>query len=96
MQFLYIAVAAAGISLFICEIFYTPKSRIRRLWNEIFKIEKLKAENIKKSGDPVLFNFILSHYELPIEKKKKMINALLDYYFDPEVDAEYIEENRPK
>jgi len=83
--------------------FYSPKARINRLWEEVFKISYKIGEQKRKQE---YSNFVRVGWgpfsmvadESVIEKKEKMINALLDYYFNPnnEEDKEYIEQNRAK
>lgn len=95
MNTIIIILATAFItSLFIYEFFYSPKARVRRLWKEVFTI----SHEIGKynSKDSVEDSSVKEPYEKTMRKKEKMINALLDYYFDPEEDREYIKENRPE
>lgn len=73
------------------EFLFSPQARIRILWKEIFKIDT-KIGEMKNNGG---YNPMIGLCEDIILKKKKMINALLDYYFNPEEDEEYIKENRP-
>lgn len=84
----------------------TPKVRIERLENEachfaaqIGKMRRetqgtLRLKSIEDAKNPIA-EYPLSQQ---IEKRHKMINALLDYYFDEEneEDKEYIEEHRYK
>ena len=75
------------------EVFYSPKARVRSLWAEIFKLAYKVAEQKKQFTD--IPDPLADAYEKIINKKKLMINALLEYYFDPEENQEYIEENKP-
>lgn len=79
--------------ILIREYFYSPKARVKRLWKEIYIISY--KINKWRTTDSVLNSLTLEPYENAIRRKKKMVNALLDYYFDPEEDREYLEENRP-
>jgi hypothetical protein len=72
---------------------YSPKARIERLWKEIFAITTKIVEQEKRFGK--IYNPLVNLYEKENLKKKKMINALLEYYFKPEEDEEYIRENKP-
>jgi len=83
----------AATWLLIYLYFYSPKARIERLWEEVLKIAFKKKEQEKITGD--VHDLLAGEYEKIIRKKHKMINALLDYYFNPKEDGEYIEENRP-
>ncbi|KKS91487.1 MAG: hypothetical protein UV65_C0005G0019 [Parcubacteria group bacterium GW2011_GWF2_43_11] len=97
MDFIFLISTSAIISatwLLTYVYFYSPKARIERLWKEIFRITFRKKEQEKISRD--ICNPLVEEYEKMIRKRYKMINSLLDYYFDPEEDQEYIEENRPK
>lgn len=73
-------------------ILFSPKAQIKELWKQIFKLSYKIGELRKKNPefDP------LSEWLYTEESNKhgKMINALLEYHFDPENDKEYIEENR--
>lgn len=75
------------------ELFYSPKARVRQLWKEVFKLAQKVGEQKKRFPD--IPNPLADAYEKIIYKKKQMINALLEYHFDPEEDQEYIQENRP-
>lgn len=80
--------------MFVHEFFYSPKAHIRRLWKEIFVIEhEISKYN---SNDSVVDSLIKDPYEKALHRKERMINALLDYHFDPEEDQEFIEYNRPE
>jgi len=95
MSTIFIILSTVVITwIIINEVFYSPKARIKRLWKEIFTI----AHKIGKynSEDSVADSVVKEPYERVIQKKKKMISSLLDYYFNPEEDQEYIEENRPE
>ena len=57
----------------------------------------LAREMGKHSGeDSVADSLIKEPFEKAMAKREKMINALLDYYFDPVEDREYIKEKRPE
>ena len=66
------------------ELFHSPKARIKILWREIFKLTREITKY--NSEDSVADSLIKKSYEKAISKKKKMINALLDYHFDSEED----------
>ena len=72
------------------QFFYSPKARIKRLWEEVFKISFRIGEQTKKGESPIPEDVNA------VNKKKRLINALLDYYFNPEneEDKEYIEQNK--
>lgn len=83
---------------FLYEYLYSPKAQIKRYWKEIFEITATIAK-IRNAGKDAEGNEVypidLSGLEQQVEKKKRIINALLEHYFDSEEDQEYIEENRP-
>ena len=89
-----ISATALTTWVFLYEYLYSPKARIRRLWNEIFVISHETGKH--SSEDSVADSLIKESFEKAIQKKEKMINSLLDYYFDPEEDRGYIEENKPQ
>jgi hypothetical protein len=74
-------------------LFYSPKARIRTLHRQIrhisIKIARMKREmpDEAKRFDEMLEKSIIIRYN--------MINALLEYNFDPEEDEWYISKNRP-
>ena len=76
----------------IYELFYSPRARIKKLWEEVFSIASKIHDINKKYPEGSLF--VIRAYEKEREKRDTMINTLLDYYFDPEEDREYVEENR--
>lgn len=53
-----------------------------------------KLNELRKNNVPFIYNPV--GLEIKIDKRKKLINVLLDYYFDPEEDEEFIQENRPE
>ena len=71
--------------------YYSPKAQIKRLWKRVHKLTGLK---VKFEGDSVAEYLCNGSYEKEISKEKKKINFLLDYYFDPEEDKEYIKNNK--
>lgn len=85
---------------------YSPKAQIKRLWKQIHQITFALEKDKKEHPDIIwgicrlvrvgwwIFSYIAD--ESVIEKKGKMINALLDYYFNQEEDAEFIEQNKYK
>lgn len=76
--------------------FYSPKNHIKELWEEIYDFMfKIREWEIKTHDIPYFSDSF--GLQSKIEKRKKLINALIDYYFDPEEDEdkEYIQENRP-
>ena len=76
-------------------LFYSPKAEIRQLWKQIYKISEKISEDTKKNPP---FEKDWVHILKPeVEKRKKLINALLECYFDPqnESDTEFIRLNKP-
>ena len=75
------------------ENYYTPKAQIKRLWKRIHRI----TASLPKSyfdTDSSIPSYVYSPW---LEKRNqigKVINSLLDYYFDKEEDKEYIKNNR--
>ena len=90
LKILFIVFVVWGV---VYEVFYSPKARIRRLWKEVLSISFKIGEQKKISPD--IHNPLIAEYRSIIERKKKMISALLEYYLDPEKDEEYIHENTP-
>ncbi|OGL65540.1 hypothetical protein A3B21_01590 [Candidatus Uhrbacteria bacterium RIFCSPLOWO2_01_FULL_47_24] len=80
------------IWLIIYEVFYSPKGRIRQLRRAIYRIPIKIARLKRKMPDEA------KHFDEMCEKalnaRYKMINALLDFHFDPDEDREYIKEIR--
>jgi hypothetical protein len=90
INFLFGGLVAWGL---VYEFLYSPKARIKRLWKEVFLISSKIYEQKKLSEGT--YDPLVRAYEKIIEKKEKMIGSLLEYYFDPEEDGEYIHENKP-
>ncbi len=89
--FLFGGLVAWGV---VYELLYSPRATIKRLWKEIFTVSYKMGDIRKRLGEN--YNDPLTKaYERINEKKKKMIKTLLEYYFDPEEDEEYIRENTP-
>lgn len=74
--------------------FYSPKALIGRLWKKELNLASELGKMRKGVEMPEVIEGINSAYLPHMEKIGKMINALLDYYFDMEEDEEYIKENR--
>lgn len=74
--------------------FLSPKARIRRLWKEIYnlpiKLGRMKQQTPERAA--YLKKICLER----IEQRYKMIEALLDYNFDPEEHKEYIAKNHER
>lgn len=79
---------------FFYNFFYSPRALIKRLWKKELKLASELGKMRKGVEMPEVIEGINSVYLPHMEKNGKMINALLDYYFDPEEDEEYIQENR--
>jgi len=86
------------ITLLICWLIYvglySPRARIRRLWKQIYRIP-IKMERAKKDF-PDRADHFSERCQKALRIRYNMINALLDYHFDPEEDKEYIKENKDK
>ena len=52
-------------------------------------VRQKEPPNISDVTTPIIYE-----YEKKIQKKKKLINELIDYYFDSEEDQDFIEDNR--
>lgn len=81
MNILLLAMVALGTWGLVYEYYYSPKARIKKLYREISKLKLLSP------SDSLI---VLTE----ANKKGKMINALIDYYFDPVEDKEYIENKK--
>ena len=88
-EIIKIIVTAIVAGLILEHYFYSPNAQIKRLRKEILeltsKIIWLKKEppNISDVTTPIIYE-----YEKKIQKKKKLINELIDYYFDSEEDQD--------
>ena len=73
-------------------LFYSPRSRIKALKKEIIeipiRIDRQKKEMPEESEH---FDDMCSK---AIKIRYNIIDALLEYYFDPVADEEYIRENK--
>ena len=69
-------------------LIYSPKAQIKKSWKNIQLIRSLtpRSEHIPE--------IIYSEPDKRIADIGKHINYLLEYYFDPEEDREYIEQNK--
>ncbi len=79
------------IWLVIYELLYSPKARIRIIWRQIYRIP-IKIARAKRAM-PDKADYFDKICEKSLSLRYKMINALLDYHFDPEEDEEYIQKN---
>lgn len=73
---------------------FTPKNLIKGLWKELNSLQS-KARNLSRedpANDTIGYG---NHLNAEIDKRARLINALLDYFFDPEEDEQYISDNRP-
>lgn len=91
----YILLAIGGTWWFVYERYYSPKAMVKTLWNEIFELTNVIKKIKDGSKDSFLADTANAPFEKQIERRKIVIKALLGYYFDPEEDEEYIEDNRP-
>jgi hypothetical protein len=94
MTFKFIIIFLIGAwsgGIFAFHFIYSPKAQIKRLWKEIFEITK--KEKIMR-GDS-FYSQIDAIFDSAINKRKKMIRDILDNYFDPEEDQDFIKENMP-
>jgi hypothetical protein len=82
------------ICLVIYNIFYSPKARIRIIWRQIYRIPIKMARAKRQMPDEARHFDEMSKQALDI--RYRVINALLEYHFDPEEDKEYIQENKNK
>ena len=72
---------------------YTPKNQVKRLWKRILSLTK-KLRDLTESY-PKDREYFADIYNEEINRAKKLIKAILDYYFDPEGDREFIEKHSP-
>ena len=73
--------------------YYSPKAQIKKLQKEIIQLIA-KKEPLKDTPKWVSEDTYESFYKEAISCRKKLIDALLEYYFDPVADEEYIRENK--
>jgi len=87
------------ITIFLCVIFtwfltyhllYSPRAEIRTLLRQMFNIPIKLSKAKRKIGDED--NYFYNTCKKALEIRYKMIITLLDFYFNPEEDKEYIEE----
>jgi len=88
INIIYIILLALIIWFFLDQEYYSPKARLKRLWKIV---NKLSIEINKTSSGNFEIN---SAYLLQRNKVGKYINSILEYYFDPENDEEYMAENK--
>jgi hypothetical protein len=74
----------------IYNILYSPKARIRIILRQINRMP-LKVAKAKRKMPDEAKRFDEAQ-EIALNKRHKMLDALLSYYFDPEKDKEYIDE----
>ena len=74
----------------VYNLFYSPRAQVRRLSKQMFNIPIKLARAKKKFDDKD--NYFYDACKKALESRYKIIIALLDFYFDPEEDKEYIEE----
>ena len=77
---------------YLYSFYFSPRACVKRLWKEVFKLTYDLAE-IRKKLQTDMHQFNIS-YGKAIYKRKVLINAILDNYFDSEEDAEFIREHR--
>lgn len=73
-------------------LFYSPRAQIRRLLKQMFNIPIKLARAKRDLGDED--NYLRNTCKKALEARYKIIIALLDFYFHPEEDREYIEEKK--
>lgn len=72
---------------------YSPKAQVKRLWKKIYKLNQFKID----CGDDSARDFLVNDSVYSnISNQKKKINILLNYYFDPEKDEDFINKYRPE
>lgn len=71
----------------------SPRAMVNNLWKEIFKFSEKIAVQKKLHGNTP--DSLVDILEVMIKERKEMINALLNYYFKQEDDADFIRLNRP-
>lgn len=88
---LFDVVVVGGITWFLIHnIFYSPKAQIRILLRQMFNIPIKLARIKSKFGDEN--NYLYDNCKKALDIRYKVIVALIDYYFDPEEDTEYIKD----
>jgi len=70
---------------------YSPKAQVKSLWKQIHKLTQFRLDC---GNDSVRDSLVNSTTDKLISEKKKRINILLDYDFDPEEDKEFVAQHR--
>lgn len=73
-------------------LFWSPKAQVRRLQKQIYRIPIKLARQQRRSGTPLEEYKELCYKSLEI--RYKMLDALLDYKFDPKDNRYFIESVR--
>lgn len=102
MKILLVAIISACVTWgLLYELFYGPKARVKRLWNEMFKyayeIGKYKKES--KDANHGVYDQFVSILESKSNKTGKLINAILEYEYQDEnneEEKEYVADNKYK
>ena len=93
---IFLVIFTAGVTWFLISVFiYDHKSRIKRLWKEVFRYS-FKIGEWKKEHEFVA-SAVIPSLENRIKKAGNLINAILDYEYqdsENEEELEYAKENR--
>ena len=94
MEYLFTSLCIAGFIWFgAYELFHSPKAQIKKLQKEIAQLIA-KKEPLKNTPKWISEDIYENFYKEAISCRKKLIDALLEYHFDPVADEEYIRENK--
>lgn len=90
MNIFIILICVVGTWFLTYNLFYSPEAQIRRLIKQMFNIPIKLARAKRKMGDED--NYFYNYCKKALDLRHKTIIALLNLYFDPEVDKNYIQE----
>lgn len=87
------AIMLICLGWWVCYNFwYSPKAQIKRILKQMYKLP-IKFSRMKRKYDQPEIKINSACIE-QLKSRNKFINALLDYYFEPEEEKEYIQEKR--
>lgn len=92
MEILTILLLIFGTWFLTYNLFYSPRAQIRRLLKQMFNIPIKLAKAKRKFNDKD--DYFYDVCKKALELRYQVILALLNLYFDPEIDKEYIEQKQ--
>jgi hypothetical protein len=90
MDLFFIILCIGATWFFVYNFLYSPRAQINRILKQMFNIPIKLRKSKQKLGDED--NYFYKECKKALTARYKIIISLLDYYFDPKEDKEYIEE----